>query len=606
VIIVAKYHRFLCLLFTLCAGQAVLSAELQGYVFMDRENGAPIPNVQVASHGTSTTATDSNGLFTLTFPQKSPGDLATLTVNKPGLVVLHGILVNQLTLPQDPQAKPVMVIMVKPEERDHLAKEYFRLKGEATVRAEYEAQLKQLEQQNRDTQAAIEGLAQERDQALAQVDQLADELAAIDPENEGVDYQRALQLFLDNDLDAALEILDEQRLIAEAESAQRRVTDVAREIRLRGQILTLQLRFEDAGRAYQQAVDLVPDDPQAHFDFALFHQSLNHFRRATEGYENALALYRELAQADPDTYRPGIAAALHNLGSSYLSQRRRTEALAAFQKSLDIMRELARANPDAYKLDVAGSLNALGLAFMSQKRSAEALKAFEEAQEIIRRDRIQSTPRALMQFATIRNNLGLWHRFQNPAESLAAIEGALALTQELAEANPDNPDVHRAAIAGSLYNRGLLLVDQNRSGEALADFKDALEIQRELAQANPEAYRPLVAEILVDLGNLHLDQNRPTEALEAYEEAVEIGRELSQANPEAYQPLVWGILMNLGNLYIDQNRPTEAVEAYEEALEIGRELAQADKEAYLPDLVNTLNNLGLLYINQNRPIYRIW
>ena len=79
--------------------------------------------------------------------------------------------------------------------------------------------------------------------------------------------------------------------------------------------------------------------------------------------EEAVAIYRELAEANPDRYRPDLAPSLSNLGVRFSALGRPAEALPVTEEAVAIRRELAAANPDRYRPDLATSLTNLGVRF---------------------------------------------------------------------------------------------------------------------------------------------------------------------------------------------------------------------------------------------------
>ena len=67
-------------------------------------------------------------------------------------------------------------------------------------------------------------------------------------------------------------------------------------------------------------------------------------------------LYRELAAARPDAFRPDLAMSLNTLAARLGDLGRREDALAAIQEAASIYRELAAARPDVFRPDLERSL----------------------------------------------------------------------------------------------------------------------------------------------------------------------------------------------------------------------------------------------------------
>ena len=68
----------------------------------------------------------------------------------------------------------------------------------------------------------------------------------------------------------------------------------------------------------------------------------------------AVEIYRELAAARPDAFRPDLAGSLNNQSTALAELGRREDALAAITEAVEIYRELAAARPDAFRPDLAG------------------------------------------------------------------------------------------------------------------------------------------------------------------------------------------------------------------------------------------------------------
>jgi len=95
--------------------------------------------------------------------------------------------------------------------------------------------------------------------------------------------------------------------------------------------------------------------------------------------EQATGIYRQLAEAHPDTFLPILAASLNNQSRRLADLERREEALAVIEQATGIYRQLAEARPDTYLPKLATSLDNLAHTFSSLNRDAEASAIREEA-----------------------------------------------------------------------------------------------------------------------------------------------------------------------------------------------------------------------------------
>ncbi|WP_233261617.1 tetratricopeptide repeat protein [Vitiosangium sp. GDMCC 1.1324] len=326
--------------------------------------------------------------------------------------------------------------------------------------------------------------------------------------------------------------------------------------------------------------------------------ALGRREEALEATREAVDVYRELAQRNPDAFRPYLAGSLNNLGAMLSELGRREEALEATREAVDVYRELAQRNPDAFRPDLAMSLNNLGNRLSKLGRREEALEATREAVEL-RRELAQRNPDAFRPgLAMSLNNLGnMLSELGRREEALEATREAVDVYRELAQRNPD---AFRPDLAMSLNNLGARLSELGRREEALEATREAVDVYRELAQRNPDAFRPYLAGSLNNLGAMLSELGRREEALEATREAVELRRKLARRNPDAFRPNLAASLNNLGARLSKLGRREEALEATREAVDIYRELAKRNPDAFRPDLAMSLNNLGAMLSQLSR------
>jgi len=117
--------------------------------------------------------------------------------------------------------------------------------------------------------------------------------------------------------------------------------------------------------AYKKAIefyeDLIEISPVAihHFEYAYFLQKFNFIDSAIKNYQEALKVYRELANKNPRTYLPYVATTLNNLAVLHSDKNEFPQALEKYEEALKIYRKLAKENPRTYLPDVAMTLNNL-------------------------------------------------------------------------------------------------------------------------------------------------------------------------------------------------------------------------------------------------------
>jgi len=532
--ILREIVAFLLLVMIVTAGH-VEAATLKGVVNANELGGPPMPDVEVtAVAGGNPTASGSLGSFTLDFPNKKPGEPVTVIVKKPGYVVVNEIQLD-LTLPADADAKPLIVLLCKEGNREEMARRFYRLKGLEAIEAEYKRRLKELEERHQADAATVANLQHERAQAKAALEGAAEESARAKLDQTSELYQQAVRLFLDGKVDEALQVLDKDKLRKELEAAreekeeaEKRIEKVSQGYLLRGQLLVAQFRFDEATEAYRAAVEAAPESFAANFELARFSQILNRHQEASIVYRRCLELARRSGNAAE------TARTMNNLGILEAEQNRPDEARKAFDEALKTYRDLAQRNPETYLPRVAASLDNLGRLEYFQNHMDEARKAFEDSLKI-RRDLARRNPETYLPYlAASLNNLGILEAEQNrPDEARNAYEDALRISWDLAWRNPET---YLPYLAASLNNLGILEAEQNRPDEARKAYEDALRISRDLARRNPETYLPDVAQTMNNLGILEAEQSRMDEARKAWEEALEIYEQFAKQDPEQFLP----------------------------------------------------------------------
>ena len=214
----------------------VQGAIIKGTVILDGEGGPGAVNVQItdSAHTGGPWASDSDGGFTLDYPNRAPGERVRVGVIKEGYVVVNWVQLD-LALPKDPNAYPLQIIICKEADREEMARRFYQLKGDEAAEKTYQQKLKALEDENKSDAVTIARLQEERDQAKAPAEKAAAELARNQPGQGSAMYQEAQRLFLAGKIEAAIALLDDEKLRQAAEQAQKTAFRSALEVRTRKQ-----------------------------------------------------------------------------------------------------------------------------------------------------------------------------------------------------------------------------------------------------------------------------------------------------------------------------------------------------------------------------------
>jgi hypothetical protein len=323
--------------------------------------------------------------------------------------------------------------------------------------------------------------------------------------------------------------------------------------------------LEAATRWLEKTVEVLPEEVAAAW-FRMWEEKLPRPDRTLVLRPFLADFYRIRLERTPREKHEERARVLNRLGFALSALGRRAEALQATQEAVALYRRLAQQNPDAFLPELARSLNDLGVDLSALGRRAEALQAAQEAVDLFRRLAEQHPDAFLPYLAMSLNNLGIrLSALGRRAEALEATQEAVALYRQLAQ---QNPDAFLPYLAASLHNLGNRLSELGRRAEALQATQEAVEIRRRLAAQHPDAFLPYLANSLKDLSNVLFALDRQEEALQAAQEALEIRRRLARQYPEAFLPDLAESLGAYGKALLGLGRAPEAREAFAEGLRI--------------------------------------
>jgi len=148
-------HSLLIIILLGLAELPVDAATLKGAILANELSGPPMENVGVdAISGTNLTISDLYGKFTLKFPQRQAGNTVRILVKKEGYVVVNDVQLETV-LPTDADAAPLTVILAKQGDREEMARRFYRLKSFDVIEESYQKRLKELEDTQQATAAAL-------------------------------------------------------------------------------------------------------------------------------------------------------------------------------------------------------------------------------------------------------------------------------------------------------------------------------------------------------------------------------------------------------------------------------------------------------------------
>jgi len=280
------------------------------------------------------------------------------------------------------------------------------------------------------------------------------------------------------------------------------------------------------------------------------HTDQHESRKALKLVRHALALYRKLADADPDLYQHAVAAALNNIGMILLKEGNLSEARRAFQEAEEIHRGLAELEPRVYRPFLAVTLHNLGVVLEAMREFAAAQLAYEEARQL-QCEPTQSEARPcteMFRFGDARSRRGdqdNLEKYSTKAKRTFMRARALLLEgrsneaiksfDELLEIYPNDTHVW--------YCKGIAQFEARKFDEALRSFDTAIGIDGNVYAWTGKAIT------LAEIG-------RYTEAVSSFEKAIDI---------DTQDEVPWN---ERGKSLAQLGRHEEAIKSFEKAIEI--------------------------------------
>src|SRR4029077_11210794 len=95
----------------------------------------------------------------------------------------------------------------------------------------------------------------------------------IDDARDGVKERQVPMIFLKLMIERADQLLKNEKQLDGIEQKKKVIDNAVQEWLLAAQLFTIQLRFDDAEKAYLQAIETAPDNFEANFAYALFNHT---------------------------------------------------------------------------------------------------------------------------------------------------------------------------------------------------------------------------------------------------------------------------------------------------------------------------------------------
>lgn len=285
---------------------------------------------------------------------------------------------------------------------------------------------------------------------------------------------------------------------------------------------------------------------------------------ALDAVAKAVAIYEELAAANPAQFNTDLAGSLNNLSNCLSEVGNDKGALAAVTKAVMIYDELAVENPVRFYPHLAMSLNNFSNRLSKTGDGEGALAAILKVIAINEQVATANPTRASLHWAMSLETLSnSFFDVGNVMKALEAIVNAVAIYERLAEENPArfNPD-----LARSLNNLSVRRTHAGDQPGSLDAIRKGVGICQKLALENPDRFNP---DLAIGLTNLSISLSESGDrqgALDASRQALKIKRDLAAVHPDRFNSGLAGMLATCAR-YTDENGDREqAIRLMEEAI----------------------------------------
>lgn len=354
--------------------------------------------------------------------------------------------------------------------------------------------------------------------------------------------------------------------------------------------------YEEALKLYRELAEsnskaYEPDLAKVCHEYANLLTEMKEYERAEELYEEALIIRRRLMGKDPEVYEGEVANTCHWFARMLHGIGEYKKARKLYEEALIIHRKLAEKNPEAYIIDLAFSCNSLARLLADMEEYERTIELFEEGLVIFNRLTEKNPERyepVLVSFSndmiTLLKMIGGFHKVKTTYREV------LALYKRLEEADAQK----YASSYENLCDKLIDLVGSIKKYNEVEELQEKLEIYQCLAAVKPEIYEPEWAECCHNLGYAMKKANRQEEAGKLYGEALNIRRRLYEIAPETYAPKLVISYRRMAEWLYDAGEQDKFWDTSQEMLKIRRSLAVSNPEKYAFVLANECSEVAFL------------
>jgi tetratricopeptide (TPR) repeat protein len=598
----------------------------KGYVLEMSSSKKPLQSVQIKAAGAPSTASDSYGNFVLKFKDKKAGDpLFFERISRSSYEVINEDYLYNFSLSSK---LPVKIVMALRGSVDKMKMEYYRVSTD-NITKQFQLELRKLKKDGKLNQSVLDSLNDAMSKLMANAEQLSKKFAYLNTDDISDIERRALKLFLKNNIDSALLLLEGNKTIEKLTNIKRDIETLKTEETKHLKALTLQADLSflannaDTGfYLYEKLMSFDSLNEVYPYQLGNYLHSYNRFEKSLELFEKALKLsvrkknyfmsfliqkskfkvlielerisegeevlraiinnFKSIRFLDSNAYYFHYLEILHFKAELFSEQGKYKESEDILLSSLNIINARNWSVQDSLSL-LAPFYREVAVVFEKRNNFKLALEYFNKSLAIC-----YSTDKRLPHSIFIARLLvdkgSLFQNFRKFDSARKCFEIGLEMYRKLIVTNPDIIE----SFARGLDNYGNLLISSREFESAIANFKEALSIRKTLEDDVGPFYQKEIAQILSNMGAAYAEIHYSDTALIYFHAALAIRQNMFESNIE-HKFHLSRCYNNIAAIYIKVDELVDSAVYYnEKALDIRVQLVKYDTIAYATFLIRSL------------------
>nr|WP_299339848.1 tetratricopeptide repeat protein [Allomuricauda sp.] len=564
-----------------------------------------LSNTQIISNGAIPQRTDIKGEFTMFYPGKKNGQVASIYATKNGYKVINSKELKATAVIG--RKTPLKIVMCEEQKFFENQIAYYQIAKNSLLQS-YQREIDILKKENQESKRLMYQLRERfqkeiknyneakemLDIRLAETEGLAkslsDRFLTINLDDQSENYREAFKLFLKGDINGAIRILDEvnletrleinskellreEKLVEEMEeNITKRQVQIQQDIDqclLKARLHTINHEFEEAEESYDLAIQYEIDDEDFPYEYIQFLYSINKWGKGQKYVEEQVVKYIELQRTD-DYYSYELATMELNLGVIYFEMGRYQLGAKYLIQGKKNFEKLLFQDPKWYFPEYIRMLLILGEKFTLLDID-KAKKYYEFSLEILETLKKDVEFDDSLMIATWSGIANIYRNLNQHNKAISYAQKSLSYLENqdssfLDESTQKQLIVNNYGLLGKVYST----IDS--INQAIFYHQKSLELMQELAKENPLEFEGHLANDYYHLALVFIKSDYPSEGIEMFQKSRSIFYRMMNEVDESYSFDYVKVLFNLASGYHSIGNIEAAAKTFNEAKTLADEL----------------------------------